>query len=364
MYYDYGAYTLDITGPLMICTQKVTSLAFSAYDGVFRVRKKERLSDDQRLMAINKLPSFLEFFSYIFSFHGILLGPMCFYRDYAVFVEGKQYTQKTESSDVIKIEKEPSPNRVVVKNVILAFTCIGITMSLASWYPKTLMVDENFVINHNFVYRTLICILVVFLARSKYYFGWKLGEATNNAAGLGFNGYDEKNNAKWNLIENVNIPAIEFATSFRDIINNWNIQTAIWLRRICYDRLKGVYRTYATYTLSAIWHGFYPGYYFTFLGGALTTNAARTLRRIIRPLMLSPPWLKKSYDVVTWFFSHLALAYFIVPFTLLDMKRVYYFYTYNQYWWMHLVVIGILLLPFVWKPKIEAKSEKVKKHND
>lgn len=40
-------------------------------------------------------------------------------------------------------------------------------------------------------------------------------------------------------------------------------------------RLRGVYRTYATYILSAIWHGFYPGYYFTFLGGALTTNAAR-----------------------------------------------------------------------------------------
>lgn len=92
----------------MICTQKVTSLAFSAYDGIFRV--KEKLSDDQRLMAINKLPSFLEFFSYIFSFHGILLGPMCFYRDYAVFVEGKQYISRNESNDSVNVEKEPSPN--------------------------------------------------------------------------------------------------------------------------------------------------------------------------------------------------------------------------------------------------------------
>lgn len=92
----------------MICTQKVTSLAFSAYDGILGV--KEKLSDDQRLMAINRLPSFLEFFSYIFSFHGILLGPMCFYRDYAIFVEGKQYTTTNKSNDVTNIEKEPSPN--------------------------------------------------------------------------------------------------------------------------------------------------------------------------------------------------------------------------------------------------------------
>ena len=32
-YNDYGSYTLDITGPLMIITQKVTSLAFSIHDG-------------------------------------------------------------------------------------------------------------------------------------------------------------------------------------------------------------------------------------------------------------------------------------------------------------------------------------------
>lgn len=35
-FYDYGSYALDITGPLMIITQKVTSLAFSIHDGFTR----------------------------------------------------------------------------------------------------------------------------------------------------------------------------------------------------------------------------------------------------------------------------------------------------------------------------------------
>lgn len=31
--YEYGSYSLDITGPLMIITQKVTSMAYSLVDG-------------------------------------------------------------------------------------------------------------------------------------------------------------------------------------------------------------------------------------------------------------------------------------------------------------------------------------------
>lgn len=37
-YYDYGGYSLDITGPLMILTQKVTSIAFAMHDGMQKKR--------------------------------------------------------------------------------------------------------------------------------------------------------------------------------------------------------------------------------------------------------------------------------------------------------------------------------------
>jgi hypothetical protein len=46
--------------------------------------------------------------------------------------------------------------------------------------------------------------------RSKYYLAWILAEAANNASGLGFNGYDElTGEAKWNLLTNINIFALE-----------------------------------------------------------------------------------------------------------------------------------------------------------
>ena len=58
------------------------------------------------------------------------------------------------------------------------------------------------------------------------------------------------------------------------MIDNWNIQTNVWLRRLVYDRVyKG--RTLCVFVLSAAWHGFYPGYYVAFLLFALLTYAGR-----------------------------------------------------------------------------------------
>ncbi len=77
--------------------------------------------------------------------------------------------------------------------------------------------------------------------------------------GLGFNGYDENGKAKWDRVNNVNILKLEvrscffgkamdfihndaiflisfyclvqFATNMKEILDNWNICTALWLRR-------------------------------------------------------------------------------------------------------------------------------------
>ena len=45
--------------------------------------------------------------------------------------------------------------------------------------------------------------------RSKYYLAWVLADAVNNASGLGFNGYDEDDNPRWDLVTNINIFKLE-----------------------------------------------------------------------------------------------------------------------------------------------------------
>lgn len=46
--------------------------------------------------------------------------------------------------------------------------------------------------------------------------------------------------------------------------------------RVCYERCP-INPTAATFLLSAMWHGVYPGYYLTFLTGIAMTMAARAV---------------------------------------------------------------------------------------
>lgn len=86
IYFDYGSYALDITGPLMIITQKVTLLTFSIHDGLSR--DENTLSTSQKFYAVRKLPSTLEFFAYCLHFQGLMAGPLVFYNDYMEFIDG------------------------------------------------------------------------------------------------------------------------------------------------------------------------------------------------------------------------------------------------------------------------------------
>lgn len=59
------------------------------------------------------------------------------------------------------------------------------------------------------------------------------------------------------------------------------------VRRVCYERCP-VNPTAATFMLSAMWHGVYPGYYLTFVTGTIVTMAARAVST--HPL-LSMKWI-------------------------------------------------------------------------
>ena len=70
---------MDVTSILMMDVCKWTSFAWCVTDGL---RDEKHLSEDQKLRKIKSLPSFLEFFSYIFFFAGCIAGV---YEDIHIF---------------------------------------------------------------------------------------------------------------------------------------------------------------------------------------------------------------------------------------------------------------------------------------
>ena len=73
--------------------------------------------------------------------------------------------------------------------------------------------------------------VVTFIIRCRFYFIFALNDSISNAAGLGFEGYDERNRPKWGLAKNYDIVGMESSMNMRNSINRWNINSALWLRR-------------------------------------------------------------------------------------------------------------------------------------
>uniref|UniRef100_A0A3B4F753 Lysophospholipid acyltransferase 2-like n=1 Tax=Pundamilia nyererei TaxID=303518 RepID=A0A3B4F753_9CICH len=340
--FDYGMYTADFTGPMMVITQKITSLAFEIHDGELKHCGEMVLT----LYLFRRMPSLLEYFSYNCNFMGILAGPTCSYNDYIGFIEGaprrcRDYKDERKSSSKLR-HSEPSPNMEVVRKVTTSFFCLLVFLSVCKVFPVERNIDDNFIANTPFYAQVVYLYLSMLTTRPKYYFVWTLADAINNAAGFGFNGYDSDGSARWDLISNLRILKIEFATSFKVFLDNWNIQTAHWLKRVCYERCP-YHPTAATFILSAMWHGAYPGYYLTFLTGIVITLAARAVRHNVRPYFLHSSVHKLVYDVITWAATQIAICYTVIPFVLLSVGPSMKFYS-SWYFSLH---IGCILVAFV-----------------
>ncbi|CDY64621.1 hypothetical protein HID58_060476 [Brassica napus] len=130
-----------------------------------------------------------------------------------------------------------------------------------------------------------------FTARWKYYFIWSISEASIIISGLGFSGWTDENTqtkAKWDRAKNVDILGVELAKSAVQIPLVWNIQVSTWLRHYVYERIvkpgktAGFFPLLATQTVSAMWHGLYPGYIIFFVQSALMIDGSKGM------MLLSP----------------------------------------------------------------------------
>ncbi|XP_029195740.2 lysophospholipid acyltransferase 2-like isoform X1 [Acropora millepora] len=347
---DYGGYTLDLTGPLMIFVQRMSYVAFSVHDGM--ARDERSLNDEQRKGKLRKVPSLLEYFSYLFHYSTVLAGPLCTFKEYNDFIDGTDVKPKDSSHE------EPSPLYDVLTKTLSSLLCMCFLMLTGSHFPISRNGDPDFINSHHLAWRYAYAYISLAGIRMRYYFAYKLAEAVNNIAGFGFNGYDENGKATWNLMTNVNILKLEFATSMKEVLDNWNINTALWLRRIVYERVSHN-RTLSVFVVSCIWHGFYPGYYMAFFTVGLMVEAARKVRRTCRPLFQKSRAASVFYDVITCAVTMCCLMFATVPFVLLELKMALAFwrsmYCFGHFW----CLVPFLLLNFTHKTKKGNKEEEV-----
>ncbi|XP_055359259.1 lysophospholipid acyltransferase 1 isoform X2 [Betta splendens] len=340
----------NVHKPLMMVTQKVTTLAFQLHDGM--CKKSQQLTPEQKRLAINARPSLIEYLSYTLNFLSVLVGPCTDYQDYMDFIEGRHVSRRLQPHchagngyGGYSRKLEPSPLGAVCRKLLICLVCMLFHLTVTRSLPVAYNVDPGFVSSASFLSRLAYAFFSIQAARPKFYFAWTLAEAVHNAAGYGFSGTDASGKPAWELVSNVNILGIETATSVKAFIDNWNIRTGVWLKAVCYDRAPRQ-RLALTFLLSALWHGAYPGYYFTFITAIPITIAARAVRRSVRHLFLGSDGLKLGYDVITWAATQLAICYTVMPFLLLALESTMIYYR-SMYFYVHIISIlaAIALYP-------------------
>jgi lysophospholipid acyltransferase len=275
---------IDITGAQMVMVMKLTAFCWNVADG--RLPEKD-LSEFQRERSIRELPSILDYVGYVFFFPSLMAGPAFDYVDYKRWLETTMFevppgTDPSKRPPTHKKRKIPRSGIPAARKTIIGLFWILLFLKFSSWYYPELLTGEEY-LRYSFPYRVWILHMLGVTTRLKFYGAWALTEGACILSGLGFKGLDPTTGkVSWDRLQNVNPWGVETAQNARAFLGNWNINTNNWLRNYIYLRVTprgkkpGFRASMATFVTSALWHGFYPGYYMTFILASFVQTVAKS----------------------------------------------------------------------------------------
>jgi lysophospholipid acyltransferase len=279
------AQTVDITGAQMVLVMKLSSFCWNVHDGRL---PQDQLSDSQKYSAITEFPSIVNFAGYVLFFPSLFAGPSFEYVDYRRWLDTSLFdippgTDPSKVPPTKKKRKIPRSGTPALKKAVVGLGWIFLFLQLAPRYTTDFVLSDSFM-DYAFPRRIWIVYMVGFATRLKYYGVWSLTEGACILSGMGYNGFDGKSGKVfWNRLENVDPWALETAQNSHGYLGSWNKNTNHWLRNYVYLRVTpkgkkpGFRASMATFATSALWHGFYPGYYLTFVLGSFIQTAAKSM---------------------------------------------------------------------------------------
>ncbi|KAI1412979.1 MBOAT family protein [Hypoxylon sp. FL1857] len=337
--------SVDITGAQMVLVMKLSAFAWNVFDGTL---PEDQLSDFQKSRRILKLPNLLDYAGYVLFFPSLMAGPAFDYNEYRGWIDCSMFdvpatVDPAKKPPTRKKRKIPRSGTPAMMKLASGVVWIWLFLNLSKYYSHQVLLDDRYM-NYGFLRRVLIMHMVGFTARCKYYGVWFMAEGSCILAGLGYNGVDPvTGKVYWNRLQNINPWGVETAQNSRAYLENWNMNTNKWLRYYIYlrvtprNRKPGFRASLATFVTSAFWHGFYPGYYLSFILASFVQQAAKHYRRNIRPFFLDPVTQKplpnkKYYDIASWLATQTTFSFVVTPFVILRLdqslqawSRVYFY---------------------------------------
>nr|CAD1844537.1 unnamed protein product [Ananas comosus var. bracteatus] len=337
---------IDATGALMVLTLKVISCAINYGDGLL---EEDGLREAQKKYRLIRCPSIIEYFGYCLCCGTHFAGPVYEMKDYLEWTERKGLWAPS------KDKPSPSPYLATLRALVQAGICMGLYLYLVPHFPLSRF-SEPIYYEWGFWKRLYYQYMSGFTARWKYYFIWSISEASVIISGLGFSGWTDSSppKPKWDRAKNVDILGVELATSAVQLPLVWNIQVSTWLRYYVYERLiqkgkkPGFLQLLATQTVSAVWHGLYPGYIIFFVQSALMIAGSRVIYRW-QQAANNNAILKKILTLTNFAYTLLVLNYSCIGFMVLSFKETLASYQ-SVYFVGTIVPIILILLSYIITP--------------
>ncbi|AMD20114.1 HCL037Wp [Eremothecium sinecaudum] len=348
-----------ITGAQMVLVMKLTSFAWSYYDGA--ESHLEKLNNHSRRYMIVKHPDLVRFIAYALFYPTLLTGPTCEFADFDDWLTCKIFSGLPEDKKLNKNSGGKYPARKIPysgydamimasKGIIwLALTVVLTSIIDVDYLDTADFKEKSFFIKIHMLY------FLGFTMRLKYYAAWVIAEASCVECGLDFLEYDEKEKKIiWGRVCNVDPIKFELAQNAKSCLDAWNKGTNKWLKNHVFLRAvplgkePGFRPALLTFATSAFWHGIRPGYYLSFISAAFFQTVGKIYRRNFRPLFLqrdgvSPKRSKIFYDIFTFWATQLAFGYMVQPFLILDLKKSLECWR-EVYYYVHVVIIVTLVV--------------------
>ncbi|KAF8380324.1 hypothetical protein HHK36_027807 [Tetracentron sinense] len=345
---------IDATGALMVLTLKVISCAINYNDGLL---KEEGLREAQKKNRLLQLPSLIEYFGYCLCCGSHFAGPVYEMKHYLEWIERKGIWSRSEKGPL------PSPYGATVRAIVQAAVCMGLYLYLVPLFPLSRFTDPIYQ-DWGFWKRLGYQYMTGFTARWKYYFIWSISEASIIISGLGFSGWTDSSPPKprWDRAINVDILGVELAKSAVQLPLMWNIQVSTWLRYYVYERLiqkgkkPGFFQLLATQTISAVWHGLYPGYIIFFVQSALMIAGSRVIYRWQQVIPQNKGLFRTILAFTNFAYTILVLNYSCVGFMVLSMHETLISYGSVNYIGTIAPVL-LILMGYIIKPIKPARSK-------
>ena len=201
--------------------------------------------------------------------------------------------------------------------------------------------------------------VVINLIIAKYVTGFKLGMVGMDAAGFTYEGGEER--SAFDGAEGINFAGLFFSINPREKINSWNRPVQEWLRKAVYERVPFSRLTaqIATFLVSCLWHGFYPGEYIGLFNFFILLHLTGEVYKYTKK---DGEWLKQAYDRlhpvsygVAWVFIHAFFTNCGTYFTLMDLDISIKLL--NATYWVPLLLPVLLILYFTLRPRSKAKRQ-------